>query len=127
MLDMGQPVRIVELAEKLIRLSGREPYRDVGIVFTGLRPGEKLREELTCALEASVPTAVEQIRIMERQSGDPLTVLDAIDRLIDAIKQDDADVVLREIRKLVPECVAPLMAADVEVDEPMHLEHARVG
>ena len=45
-LDMGEPIPIVRLAEQLIRLSGLQPYRDIGIVFTGLRPGEKLHEEL---------------------------------------------------------------------------------
>ena len=53
MLDMGEPVRIVELAENLIRLSGLEPHRDVAITFTGLRPGEKLREDLMLAYESS--------------------------------------------------------------------------
>jgi FlaA1/EpsC-like NDP-sugar epimerase len=45
-LDMGDPVNITEMAETLIRLHGREPYKDVQIVFTGIRPGEKLFEEL---------------------------------------------------------------------------------
>ncbi len=48
-LDMGRPVKILELAENMIRLSGYEPYRDIEIVETGLRPGEKLYEELLVA------------------------------------------------------------------------------
>jgi FlaA1/EpsC-like NDP-sugar epimerase len=55
-LDMGEPVRIVELAESLIRLSGLEPYDDIDIAFTGLRPGEKLFEELSLAEEGATAT-----------------------------------------------------------------------
>lgn len=60
-LDMGSPVRILDLAEKLVRLNGFEPYRDIEIVFTGLRPGEKLFEELLTAEEGTDPTLHSQI------------------------------------------------------------------
>jgi FlaA1/EpsC-like NDP-sugar epimerase len=63
MLDMGQPVRIVELAHALIRLSGLEPDKDVPIVFSGIRAGEKMEEDLTTAQERVAPTAFD--RIME--------------------------------------------------------------
>jgi FlaA1/EpsC-like NDP-sugar epimerase len=56
LLDMGSPVRILDLAEQLIRLSGLTPYEDIAIEFTGRRPGEKLHEELTTQLESSQPT-----------------------------------------------------------------------
>ncbi len=55
-LDMGEPVRVQELAEQMIRLSGRQPGRDIAIVYTGLRPGEKLFEELFHAQEDYAPT-----------------------------------------------------------------------
>src|SRR5690606_17534764 len=69
-LEMGEPVRIVELAEKLIRLSGREPYRDVQIVFTGLRPGEKLQEELMSSWELTIPTMIENIKVVRTSEAD---------------------------------------------------------
>jgi len=66
MLDMGEPVRIVELARALIRLSGLEPDKDVPIVFTGARPGEKVEEELIMPDEEPMPTPFE--RILELRS-----------------------------------------------------------
>lgn len=62
-LDMGQPVKIVDLARKLIRLSGLKPDEEIRIEFTGIRPGEKLCEELSSILEGTVETEHEKIRI----------------------------------------------------------------
>ncbi len=62
-LDMGEPVKIVDLARNLILLSGLRPDEDIEIEFTGMRPGEKLYEELSTLLEDTVPTAHEKIRI----------------------------------------------------------------
>ena len=62
-LDMGEPVKILDLAVKLIRLSGLEPYKDIGIVFTGLRPGEKMYEELLLDIEQSEKTPNDKIFI----------------------------------------------------------------
>lgn len=64
MLDMGEPVRILDLARNLIRLAGLRPEADVRLVFTGLRPGEKLHEELAAPNESTVPTPVEKIRLI---------------------------------------------------------------
>jgi FlaA1/EpsC-like NDP-sugar epimerase len=62
-LDMGQPIKIVELARNLILLSGLKPDEDIKIEFTGMRPGEKLYEELNTLLENTIPSAHEKIRI----------------------------------------------------------------
>jgi FlaA1/EpsC-like NDP-sugar epimerase len=62
-LDMGQPVRIVDLAKNLIELAGLKPDEDIKIEFTGVRPGEKLYEELSSMLDDTVPTDHEQVRI----------------------------------------------------------------
>ncbi len=62
-LDMGEPIKILKLAETLIRLQGMEPYKDIDIVFTGLRPGEKLFEELLTAEEGTEKTYHEKVFI----------------------------------------------------------------
>ena len=108
MLEMGEPVRIVELAENLIRLSGLEPYTDVPIVFTGLRPGEKLHEELMSDLEATVPTAVPKIRVVQSNGADAESLTTGLDRLAAAAAVGDLRDALLAICALVPECVAPL-------------------
>jgi len=64
-LDMGQPVRILDLAEEMIRQSGKRPYDDIAIEFTGIRPGEKLFEELSGENEATRPTNHAKIRVWE--------------------------------------------------------------
>ena len=65
-LEMGTPVRIADMARDLIRLSGKEPDRDIKIVYTGLRPGEKLYEELITHGEGIVQTRHEKIMVLRR-------------------------------------------------------------
>lgn len=117
MLEMGEPVRIVELAENLIRLSGLEPYTDVPIVFTGLRPGEKLHEELMEAREATVPTAISKVRVVQTVEPEPEALTTGLDRLATAAAVGSAADILDAIRGLVPEWVSPgrergVLAAD---------------
>ncbi|MBW3572764.1 MAG: polysaccharide biosynthesis protein [Gemmatimonadetes bacterium] len=108
MLEMGEPVRIVELAENLIRLSGLEPYTDVPIVFTGLRPGEKLHEELMEAREATVPTVISKVRVVQTVEPEAEALTSGLDRLAAAAAVGSGADILDAIRALVPECVAPL-------------------
>jgi FlaA1/EpsC-like NDP-sugar epimerase len=108
MLEMGEPVRITELAENLIRLSGLEPYRDVPIVFTGLRPGEKLHEELMTDLEETVPTEVEKIRIVRTGETDGAALQSGLDSLAASLALGLTDDLLRGVCALVPDCVSPL-------------------
>ena len=67
MLDMGEPVRIVDLARAMIELSGLDPERDIDIEIVGRRPGEKLGEELFNSYERPMPTAAEKILRAERE------------------------------------------------------------
>lgn len=113
-LKMGTPVRIVDMARDLIRLSGREPDRDVRIVFTGLREGEKLHEELITEGEGIVPTGHDKILVL-RPDPDPerLSEPDAhrrrlygeIERLLAAADRHDAPEIKRLLRDVVPEYV----------------------
>ncbi|MEA2581543.1 MAG: hypothetical protein QOE83_2435 [Actinomycetota bacterium] len=101
-LDMGEPVRIMDLAEALIRLSGLEPDVDVPIQFTGVRPGEKLREELLLAEEGTDTTRVEQIFVARMGiEPDPEALERGVALLIDAAEQGNRG----RIRALLQELV----------------------
>lgn len=80
-LDMGEPVKIIDLAKNLIRLSGFEPYKDIDIKITGLRPGEKLYEELLLNLENSVATEYKKIFIEKPIVHDVEALKDGLERL----------------------------------------------
>ncbi|NUO62050.1 MAG: polysaccharide biosynthesis protein [Gemmatimonadaceae bacterium] len=122
MLDMGEPVAIVDLAEQLIRLSGLVPYRDVHIVFTGLRPGEKLDEELTSQIEASIPTAVEKIHIVETGRLEPRELEAGLGRLRDGIMLGEEAALVRTLRALVPEYRPKFVEQEVGVGWRSELE-----
>src|SRR5437763_11589434 len=90
-LDMGEPVRIVDLARDMIRLSGADPDR-IRIVFTGLRPGEKLYEEPLASEEASLPTHHPKLRIAQARSADAATLGELITWLQREREADDSEV-----------------------------------
>ena len=102
-LEMGEPVRILDLAEQLIRLCGMEPYKDMQIVFTGLRPGEKLNEELSGDGEETIPTSADKIRLIQRNGRDGEGVAAAIEQLILALQHNAAGDLLAAVTTLVPE------------------------
>ena len=100
-LDMGEPVKILDLAENIIRLSGLEPYVDIDIEFTGLRPGEKLYEELLMAEEGLEETERSLIHIGKPLKFDEEQYLQELSELKKIIK-DEPDAIRRRIQKIVP-------------------------
>lgn len=102
-LDMGQPIRILELARQMIRLAGLVPDKDVKIVFTGLRPGEKLSEELFHDLETLAPTAHPGLRLAAPRVANLELLSRGLEELRAAAAARDRAAVLRLLARLVPE------------------------
>ena len=103
LLDMGEPVRIVTLAEELIQLSGFRPYEDIEIKFTGLRPGEKLYEELLIAGEGIQPTSHEKIMVARATEVDRERLLVQLEELYQLQQAIDQPGVIAKLREIVPE------------------------
>jgi FlaA1/EpsC-like NDP-sugar epimerase len=114
-LEMGEPVNIKYLAEQLIRLSGREVGNDIRIVFTGMRPGEKLQEELFHAEEVLAPTRYEKLRLAAHREVDPDQVHAVIRRMQDACEKFDEASIARLLRELVPEFNASEPTVDSQI------------
>ncbi len=103
LLDMGEPVKIVKLAEELIQLSGYRPYEDIEITFTGLRPGEKLYEELLLDGEGVQPTCHEKIMVAKAAECDEAVLLRQIEELYQLARSLDLDGVVVKLQEMVPE------------------------
>lgn len=101
-LDMGQPVKIVDLARDLIRLSGLEPDKDIKIVFTGLRPGEKLYEEVLMAEEGLTRTAHEKICVGTLSNIDYNELLKELNDFEKVLDVDDPFLIKKTLSKIVP-------------------------
>ncbi|MEZ4806330.1 MAG: nucleoside-diphosphate sugar epimerase/dehydratase [Flavobacteriales bacterium] len=104
--DMGSPMRIADLAEKMIRLSGLEPGRDIAIAYTGLRPGEKLYEELLATAENTLPTHHPRILIGKVRTMEPDKVLGEVDELARQLASGNDQLVVAAMKRLVPEYVS---------------------
>ncbi|WP_084191043.1 polysaccharide biosynthesis protein [Methylomarinum vadi] len=102
-LDMGKPIKIAYLAEQMIRLSGKRPGVDIEIKYVGLRPGEKLYEELFHDQEQLLDTAFEKIHLAKARRYDKTLWCSQIEKLSEACMQNDNQQVLAILKKLVPE------------------------
>lgn len=103
LFDMGQPVKIYDLAEKMIRLSGLIPDKDIRIVETGLRPGEKLYEELLANKEENMPTHHEKILIGKSTPYDHQMTITKINDLLDHITVEDDEKLVARMKDIIPE------------------------
>ena len=102
-LDMGEPVRILDLARQMILLSGRRPDIDIKVEITGPRPGEKLFEEILHDSEPPVPTEIAGIKLAAPRTSDLLPLIDVIDQIFGAARRGADDDVMSLIRHQVPE------------------------
>jgi len=102
-LDMGEPVKIVDLAHQMIRLAGLRPGYDIAIDFVGLRPGEKLHEELFHPAEPLVPTEHPAIRLAAPRTADYAMLARSIDELEEVARSRREARVLQLLERLAPE------------------------
>ena len=102
-LNMGQPVKIVELAERMIRLSGLEPGIDIEVVFTGVRPGERLNEILFASKEPTVEIGIAGIMAAKPNEPPMRTLRKWLAALEDAIARDDRSTIRAVLKDAVPE------------------------
>ncbi len=101
--DMGKPVKITELAEKMIRLAGYEPEKDIKIVYTGLRPGEKLYEELLYTKENTIPTSNKKIFVAKVKEYEFNVVEEKIEKLLELAKSINLVETVKLMKEIVPE------------------------
>jgi len=101
--DMGEPVKIIDLAYKMIKLAGLIPGKDIRIEFTGLRPGEKLYEELLNKNEEVILTHHKKIMISKVNNQGVKTIFDSIDSLIQLAKRNKDMLVVKQMKAIVTE------------------------
>jgi len=126
LFDMGQPVKIRFLAEEMIRLSGYRPHEDIVISYTGLRPGEKLYEELLLDDEGVLPTSHQKICIAQSIYVDLGELRSQMDDLVEHARRLNINGVLQCLHELVPEYqVADVHGLDLSATKSSHNEQRR--
>lgn len=103
LFDMGESVKILDLAEKMVKLSGLKPYEDIDISFSGLRPGEKLYEELLATKENSIETHHPKITKAKVREYEYTSVCDSIEEIIESLAMSNDMALVKGIKDLVPE------------------------
>ncbi|MGZ7071632.1 MAG: polysaccharide biosynthesis protein [Candidatus Angelobacter sp.] len=127
-LDMGQDIKIDDLARNMIRLAGFEPGREIKIVYTGLRPGEKLIEELRLQRENLTDTSHEKIRVLQGGKVDFLQMRRWLDELSAPVESRNVNGLVTMLTKLVPEyCPSEEILALCEVDRHDSISRYRSG
>lgn len=106
LFDMGEPVKIIDLARKMIRMAGYVPEKDIAIAITGLRPGEKLYEELLMDTSKSLPTHHEKITIAQEPITDFDRIPDMVEQLIQMTKAASSMDLVKYMKEMVPEFVS---------------------
>jgi FlaA1/EpsC-like NDP-sugar epimerase len=101
--DMGDPVKIAQLARQMITLSGYEPDKDIQIEYTGLRPGEKLYEELLTDQEKLLPTYNAKLKVAQVDRLEPKFVLEQVHRLLHSYQLNSEEELVEKIAAIVPE------------------------
>ncbi|OYT17258.1 MAG: polysaccharide biosynthesis protein [Bacteroidetes bacterium 4572_77] len=101
--DMGESVKIVDLAKKMVALSGLELGKDIQLIFSGLRPGEKLFEELLNKKENTKPTHHHKILIAQVQAVERALVKEAIAKFIEGLETQDATKMVKILKEMIPE------------------------
>lgn len=119
-LDMGKPVKIVNLAENLIRQYGRRPYKDIDIIFTGLRPGEKIKEELLMNEEGLTKTKNKLIFIGKQIEIDNTTFGKRLSDLKNAAFENDDKVAVKALHDMVPTFILPEIYNRMEMNKMKH-------
>jgi FlaA1/EpsC-like NDP-sugar epimerase len=104
--DMGEPVKIADLAHQMVRLSGLQPGKDIAIKYTGLRPGEKLYEELLAGDENTLPTHHPKILVARVRSSSYDQASDALGELRDALHSGDDYRLVSTLKKHIPEYIS---------------------
>jgi FlaA1/EpsC-like NDP-sugar epimerase len=106
LFDMGEPVKILDLAKKMIMLAGHQPGRDIAITFTGLRPGEKLYEELLNKEEEVIPTHHKKILIAKTQQNNTTQMAADINKLIHLANACRDEEVVKQMKRILPQYIS---------------------